>query len=160
QEPMLLVLHIGYLWLVASLALLGLSALTPSHSAPSTALHALTAGAIGIMTLAVMTRASLGHTGREIKASRVTLAIYALVNIGALLRVAAALVPGGYLNILTLSGIVWSAAFGLFVLFLRSDATPAGRRSHLILLRLRAVDDFQGFRMSLTRIWLTELQTA
>jgi uncharacterized protein involved in response to NO len=115
QEPILLVLHIGYLWLVVSLALLGLSALTPSHLAPSTALHALTAGAIGTMTLAVMTRASLGHTGREIKANRVTIAIYALVNIGALLRVAAPLLPGGYLNILTLSGIVWSGAFGLFV---------------------------------------------
>src|SRR5262245_2637959 len=116
QEPILLVLHIGYLWLVVSLALLGLSALTPSHFAPATALHALTAGAVGTMTLAVMTRASLGHTGREIKANRATLAIYALVNFGALLRVAAPLLPGGYLNMLALSGMVWSAAFGLFVL--------------------------------------------
>jgi uncharacterized protein involved in response to NO len=116
REPILLVLHIGYLWLVVSLALLGLSALTPSHFVPSTALHALTAGAIGTMTLAVMTRASLGHTGREIKAGGATLAIYALVTIGALLRVAAPLLPGGYLNVLTLSGILWSAAFALFVL--------------------------------------------
>ena len=81
QEPILLVLHIGYLWLVVSLALLGVSVLTPSYLAPSTALHALTAGAIGTMTLAVMTRASLGHTGREIKAGGATLAIYvALAN--------------------------------------------------------------------------------
>ena len=116
QEPILLVLHIGYLWLVVSLALLGVSALTPSYLAPSTALHALTAGAIGTMTLAVMTRASLGHTGREIKAGGATLAIYVLVNMGALLRVAAPLFPGDYLNALTLSGIVWSAAFALFVL--------------------------------------------
>jgi uncharacterized protein involved in response to NO len=116
QEPILLVLHIGYLWLVVSLALLGVSALTPFYLAPSTALHALTAGAIGTMTLAVMTRASLGHTGREIEAGRATLAIYVLVNMGALLRVAAPLFPGDYLNVLALSGIVWSAAFALFVL--------------------------------------------
>ena len=116
QEPILLVLHIGYLWLVVSLALLGVSALTPSYLAPSTALHALTAGAIGTMTLAVMTRVSLGHTGREIKAGGATLAIYVLVNMGALLRVAAPLFPGDYLYALTLSGIVWSAAFALFVL--------------------------------------------
>ena len=116
QEPILLVLHIGYLWLVVSLALLGISALTPSYLAPSTALHALTAGAIGTMTLAVMTRASLGHTVREIKAGGATLAIYVLVNMGALLRVAAPLFPGDHLNALTVSGIVWSAAFALFVL--------------------------------------------
>ena len=116
QEPILLVLHIGYLWLVVALALLGLAALTPSHFTPSTALHALTAGAIGTMTLAVMTRASLAHTGRDIRANRPTLAIYALVNVGALLRVTAPLLPGSYLNMLMLSGIVWSAAFALFVL--------------------------------------------
>ncbi len=68
------------------------------------------------MTLAVMTRASLGHTGREIKAGGATLAIYVLVNMGALLRITAPLFPGDYLNALTLSGIVWSAAFALFVL--------------------------------------------
>jgi uncharacterized protein involved in response to NO len=116
QEPILLVLHIGYLWLVVSLALLGLAALMPYYFPASTALHALTAGAIGTMTLAVMTRASLGHTGREIKAGRATLVIYALVNVGALLRVTAPLLPGGYLNMLTLSGLLWSAAFALFVL--------------------------------------------
>ena len=116
KEPILLVLHIGYLWLVVSLALLALAALMPSYVPPSTALHALTAGAIGTMTLAVMTRASLGHTGREIRADRVTLVIYALVNVGALLRVTAPLFPFGYLNMLTLSGILWSAAFALFIL--------------------------------------------
>jgi uncharacterized protein involved in response to NO len=116
REPILLVLHIGYLWLVVSLALLGLSALIPAQLASSTALHTLTAGAIGTMTLAVMTRASLAHTGHEIKAGGATLAIYALVNVGALLRVVAPLLPADYFSALTLSGIVWSSAFALFVL--------------------------------------------
>jgi uncharacterized protein involved in response to NO len=63
-----------------------------------------------------MTRASFGHTGREIRADRATLAIYALVNMGAIVRATAPLLPGGYLNMLTLSGVLWSAAFTLFVL--------------------------------------------
>ena len=68
------------------------------------------------MTLAVMTRASLGHTDREIKSSGITGAIYTLVTIGAMVRVAAPLLPGNYLNAITLSGILWSAAFALFVI--------------------------------------------
>ncbi len=115
REPILLVLHLGYLWLAVSLALMGLATLAPSALTASAGLHALTAGAIGTMTLAVMTRASLGHTGREIKADGATLAIYALVTLGALLRVAAPLLPADYLTTLIASGVLWSGAFALFV---------------------------------------------
>jgi len=78
-------------------------------------IHALTAGAIGTMTLAVMTRASLGHTGRTIKTDRATAAIYALVTIGALLRVGAPFLPD-YEAALIAAGAAWSGAFALFVL--------------------------------------------
>jgi uncharacterized protein involved in response to NO len=64
-EPIVLVLHLGYLWLAVALLLLGLSIL-PASVPASSAIHALTAGAVGTMTLAVMTRATLGHTGRTI----------------------------------------------------------------------------------------------
>ena len=64
-EPLLLVLHVGYGWLVLGVALLGL-AVIDAHLPQSAAIHALTAGAIGTMTLAVMTRATLGHTGRAL----------------------------------------------------------------------------------------------
>lgn len=80
----------------------------------SAALHALTAGAIGTMTLAVMTRASLGHTGREIVADRIVLAAYLAVNAGALLRVAAPLTGDWYAPVLTCGDLLWSAAFLLF----------------------------------------------
>ena len=67
REPLLLILHVGYGWLVIGLVLLGLNGLL--NVLPTTAaLHALTVGAIGTMTLAVMTRASLGHTGRPLVA--------------------------------------------------------------------------------------------
>ena len=80
----------------------------------SAALHALTAGAMGTMTLAVMTRASLGHTGREIVADRATVSIYAAVTAGAMLRVAAPFAGDWYAHALVCGGALWSAAFLLF----------------------------------------------
>lgn len=116
REPIVLVLHLGYLWLAVSLLLLGLAALVPEAVPASAALHALSAGAVGTMTLAVMTRASLGHTGRTIASGTATNAIYLLVTAGAALRVAAPFAPEAYLALLATGGLAWSAAFALFVL--------------------------------------------
>jgi uncharacterized protein involved in response to NO len=88
-EPLLLILHIGYLWLIFGVALLGASALGIGLP-QSGAVHALSAGAIGTMTLGVMTRATLGHTGRELTADRLTIAIFVSVNLAAIARVLAA----------------------------------------------------------------------
>jgi uncharacterized protein involved in response to NO len=115
SEPILFVLHLGYAWLAMSLFLLGLSTLLPSF-AQGAALHALTAGAIGTMTLAVMTRASLGHTGREIVADRSVVAMYALVSAGAALRVVAPFTGSWYENALIAGGTIWSGAFLLFAI--------------------------------------------
>ena len=70
---------------------------------------------VGTMTLAVMTRASLGHTGRAIEADRWIDAIYVAVTFGALLRVAAPLAGPFYLPVLVIGGLAWSGAFLLFV---------------------------------------------
>lgn len=113
SEPILLILHVGYGWLAAALLLLGLAALLPAVP-PSAALHALTAGAVGTMTLAVMTRASLGHTGRMIVADRAVVAMYAMVSAGAVLRVAAPFMDEWYVGTLVLGGALWSGAFLLF----------------------------------------------
>jgi uncharacterized protein involved in response to NO len=115
REPLLWILHAGYGWLSLGFLLLGLNGLTP-FVPQTTALHALTVGAIGTMTLAVMTRASLGHTGRPLTAGPGTTAIYFLVTLAAVLRLIAPLAGGGYLFTLSLAGTAWSAAFGLFVL--------------------------------------------
>lgn len=116
REPIVGILHLGYLWLAASLVLLGLAILAPDAVPGTAALHALTAGAVGTMTLAVMTRASLGHTGRPIVAGPATLAIYGLVTAGALARVAAPFLDIDYLVAVGLGGLLWCSAFGLFVL--------------------------------------------
>ncbi|HET8996829.1 MAG TPA: NnrS family protein [Acetobacteraceae bacterium] len=115
REPLLWVLHLGYAWLAAGFCLLGLQIVVP-WLPPFTALHALTVGAIGTMTLAVMTRATLGHTGRPLQASTGTTAIYLLVTVAALLRLLAPFAPAHALPALWLAGLAWSAAFGLFVL--------------------------------------------
>jgi len=116
REPILFVLHIGYGWLALSLSLIGLAMLAPDAIPGSAALHALTAGAVGTMTLAVMTRASLGHTGRAITADRFVVAMYMMVSAGALLRVAAPFAGNWYMHVLGCGGVLWSGAFLLFAI--------------------------------------------
>ena len=112
-EPLVWILHLGYFWLALSLMLMGLSAVLPE--APTTlGVHALTVGAVGVMTLAVMTRASRGHTGRDLSADRSVQAIYLLANLAAVLRLAAA-AAGYHPELLAASVAAWSGAFGLFV---------------------------------------------
>jgi uncharacterized protein involved in response to NO len=127
REPLLWVLHLGYGWLALGFLILGLVGLAPVL--PETAaLHALTVGAIGTMTLAVMTRASLGHTGRPLTAGPGTTAIYVLVTLAALLRLVAPLESSAYVTMLALAGLAWSGAFGLFVLLYAGPlATPRMR---------------------------------
>jgi uncharacterized protein involved in response to NO len=116
RDPLVLVLHLGYIWVPAGLLLLGLS--TAGLNIPESAgVHALTAGGMATMILAVMTRASLGHTGRELKASPMTIAAYVCITIGALLRVAASLGPYGIM--LDIAGTFWALALFLFLIVYR-----------------------------------------
>ncbi|KAB2892363.1 MAG: NnrS family protein, partial [Burkholderiaceae bacterium] len=109
------VLHISYAWLPTGLILLGCATLHPVLPV-SSAIHALGAGAMGAMTLAVMTRATRGHTGCPLEADRATVLIYILVHAGALLRVVAPLLPFDYLTVIAAAGGLWAAAFLLFLL--------------------------------------------
>jgi uncharacterized protein involved in response to NO len=114
-EPLLFILHVGYGWLALGALLLGMAAL--GLDVPqSVAIHALTAGAIGTMTLAVMTRVARGHTGQALAADRTTALIYVLVNLAAALRIAAAVGGAWTMPLLVLSASLWIAAFGLFVI--------------------------------------------
>lgn len=111
-EPLILILHVGYAWLAVGVSLLGLANLFPAVS-DLAALHALTTGAFGTMMLAVMTRATLGHSGRALTADRRTVMIYGLVTVGAIGRVVSPLFPGQAW--LTAAGLLWAGAFLLFV---------------------------------------------
>jgi uncharacterized protein involved in response to NO len=114
-DPLVLILHVGYLWVPVGLFLLGLS-IGGADVPLSAAIHALTAGAMTTMILAVMTRASLGHTGRELKASPATVLLYLLVTAGAVIRVAASLGVGNYDLALHLAGTAWGGALLTFLI--------------------------------------------
>lgn len=118
KDPLVLVLHLGYLWVSIGLLLLGV-AIAGFDVPQSAGVHALTAGAMTTMILAVMTRASLGHTARKLKASPMTVAGYACVTLGAVLRVAASLGLGAYGVMLNIAGAFWGAALLLFLIVYR-----------------------------------------
>ena len=115
REPLVLILHLGYGWLAMSLLILGGSSLGLGLRQED-AVHALTTGAVGTMTLAIMTRASLGHTGRPRHAGPMTVMIYVLVNLGAILRVFGPATDLSTPLVLTLAAMAWSGAYLLFAL--------------------------------------------
>ena len=111
--PLVWILHAAYAWIVIHLALRGLAAL--DMVAGSYAIHALTVGAIGGLTLGMMTRTARGHTGRPLVADGFELAMFVLVQLAALVRVFAGIAwPALYIPAIQVSGLLWSAAFGLY----------------------------------------------
>ncbi len=113
KEPLLLILHIGYGWTIIGTTLLGLSVLT-SWVPTTAAVHALTVGAIGTMILAVMSRATRGHTGRPLTADTATRLVYVLVTLGALVRVSAAFSTDWATVLVYVSAGLWCGAFAVF----------------------------------------------
>lgn len=108
-DRLVLVLHVGYLFVPVGFLLGGLAAF--DVVAASAGVHAWTVGAVGLMTLAVMSRASLGHTGRELVASPGLQAVYAAAAIAAITRVCAAVHPPWGDVLLPLSAGAWIGAF-------------------------------------------------
>ncbi|MCV2890425.1 NnrS family protein [Ruegeria aquimaris] len=115
-EPLLWILHLGYLFLPLGAIALGVSIFVPGLFGGASAQHLWMAGAVGLMTLAVMTRATLGHTGQELKAGRGTLALYLGLLTAILARLAAGLWPDQAPLLHILSGLAWIAAFGGFAM--------------------------------------------
>jgi len=114
--PLLWILHLGYAWIVLGFALLALSAAGVSAVAVS-ALHAFTAGAIGVLTLGMMARVSLGHTGRMLEPAPLMTRAFVAINLAAVIRVALPLsFPAVYAQGMAAAGVAWIAAFGLFAL--------------------------------------------
>jgi uncharacterized protein involved in response to NO len=114
-EPILWVLHVAYAWLPMGLALKALALLGDAAWALKWQ-HALTMGVFATMILAVMTRASLGHTGRPLAVPRAIAFAYVVLTAGTVLRVfGIALFPGHYLLSATVAGLAWVICFGIFV---------------------------------------------
>ncbi len=113
-EPLVLVLHAGYCFVPLGALALGVSLLWPDALGLVAAQHIWMTGAVGLMTLAVMTRASLGHTGHALHAGVGTVVIYAGIILSVLARLSAGIWPGPANLLYLISGCFWVAAFGGF----------------------------------------------
>lgn len=112
--PLLWILYLGYSWMILGFTLTALSAW--HWIAPSLAVHAFTLGGIGTLTLGMMARLSLGHTGHSLKASQPIVIAFVLINLAALFRVVMPLTLSAQQNVLFyLATLAWLGAFTLFV---------------------------------------------
>lgn len=111
-NPLLWMMPVAYSWLPVALLLRALS--TVAVVVPGSWIHALTMGALSSLMMAMMMRSTLGHTGRKLIASRMDVTAFLLLQVAAVLRVAAGAV-GNYQELVILSGVVWILAFALFV---------------------------------------------
>jgi uncharacterized protein involved in response to NO len=109
RERLVLVLHVGYAFVPIGFLLNAASALDMVPAGAG--IHAWMAGAAGVMTLAVMSRATLGHTGQKLTASAWTEAIYAAAIVAALARICAVVEPVHSVPLLHLAALAWAAAF-------------------------------------------------
>ncbi|MER9313462.1 NnrS family protein [Mesorhizobium australicum] len=114
RDPLVLILHLAYAFVPVGLALVSASIFFPDAVPAAAGLHALGTGAVGAMTLAVMTRATLGHTGRALKAGTGASSIFVAVLLAGSLRILAAFVPSG--AVIDIAGAAWVAAFSGFIL--------------------------------------------
>jgi uncharacterized protein involved in response to NO len=110
RERLVLILHLGYAFVPLGFLLVGAASFDLLPAAAG--IHAWAAGAVGTMTLAVMTRASLGHTGHALVASRGTQAVYVAVVLAAVTRIAASLAPAYFIfPLLVAAAVLWTFAF-------------------------------------------------
>ena len=113
--PILWILHLGYAWIPVGLALKA-AALLAGVGFAAFWLHALTIGALSTLILAVMTRASLGHTGRPLIVEPLVVVAYGLLTAAALVRVFGLSMLGlGYPVIIVWTAVLWTGAFALFL---------------------------------------------
>ena len=113
DTPLVWVLHVAYAWIPLHLAFRALASM--GWTSPSAANHALTVGAIGGMTIGMMTRTALGHTGRKLIAGKAEVTCYALVSAAAVVRVFVPLLfPSLIIYAVLASGLMWSAGFAVY----------------------------------------------
>lgn len=112
-SPLLTMLHVAYVFVPLGLGALGLSALTEAVP-PVIGLHLLGIGAIGGMTLAVMMRATMGHTGRALVAGPALTVAFVLIGMAALFRTLGGTVMVAGMSGTSIAGLLWVASFGIF----------------------------------------------
>lgn len=122
--PLLWILHLSYAWIPIGFVLLALAAL--GYVAASTAFHALAVGSMAGLIIGMMSRTTLGHTGRALRAGRIEAVMFILIQLGALTRVLGAFVPPAWRDAALLaSGVCWCGSFAIFLaVYTRYLLTP------------------------------------
>jgi len=116
SQPILWILHVGQFWVALAFGLKACSAFWPAVPA-SNAFHAFAAGAIGTMALALMTRASLGHTGRALYAHPAIVVAYLFVILGAVIRVLGPLLGVQfYTPAIVAGGVFWACGYAIYTM--------------------------------------------
>ena len=128
RDALALVLHVGFFFAAAGFLAVDAGALWPSRIPYAAGVHAWAVGAIGVMTLAMMTRATLGHSGRPLQASRGTEFAYLCVVAALVLRLAMAFLPDFAPRLMDAAAAAWILAFAAFlIVYAPTPVRPAGR---------------------------------
>lgn len=129
KSPILWVLHVGHAWIGVGFLLYGIAIV--GAVAGTVGLHAMTAGAIGTLTIGMMARVARGHTGRELKVSLPTAVAFVMVSAAAVVRVGGPIVlPTAWHNTMLVSGVLWAVAFAIYLVVFTPILTaprPDGR---------------------------------
>ena len=115
HDALVLVLHAGFLFAALGFAAVGVHALAPSVIPYDSGVHVWAVGAIGMMTLAMMTRATLGHSGHPLVASRGTRLAYACIAVAVVARVAMPILPAYGVVLMHVAAVAWMLAFAAFL---------------------------------------------
>jgi uncharacterized protein involved in response to NO len=115
KDPLVLVLHVGFLLAALGFVTIGAHALWPAVVPSAAGVHVWAVGAVGVMTLAMMTRATLGHAGRALVASTATRLAYLSVIVAMLARVGMALLPAFTISLMDVAAGAWILAFAAFL---------------------------------------------
>jgi uncharacterized protein involved in response to NO len=127
SDALVVILHVGFLLAALGFLVAGAHALAPNHVTLAAGIHVWAVGAVGTMTLAMMTRATLGHTGQELAASRGSQVVYLAILIAAGARLAMECLPGLALPLMGLAALAWMFAFaGFLVLYAPLLTRPLG----------------------------------
>ena len=115
-NPLVWILHLGYFWIAAGFILIFLSEITDLLPR-SVAIHAFTAGAMGTFIIGMMSRVSLGHTGRPLKLAKGMVVSYILITASGVVRVALGFFPDIYAHGILCAGLLWAISFLLFIFY-------------------------------------------
>ena len=116
SDPLQIILHIGILWIAVGFLLLAYASFF-DDTYVVLSYHAFSIGAAGSLTLGVMSRAMIGHSGRPMNNEVILTTIFCLINLSAISRIVAPVIlTDHYTIMLFVSGICWVLAYALFLI--------------------------------------------